>query len=333
MKSIAIIGDGAMALTCATLLSENKLPVRLWTPFADSARQLRETRFNERSIPGYPLPESVEVTADEAAALNDVGLIVNTTVTQYIRPVWKRLAAFVGDTPICTVAKGIENDTLMVPTQIIRDVLDGRADSGRPIAMLSGPCIAPEVMQHKPATVTAVSTDSALARNVQQAFSRPYFRVYTNTDLIGTELAAATKNVIAIAAGILDGISGGDNAKAALLTRGLAEITRLGLKAGAAAETFAGLAGVGDLVTTCISPLGRNRSFGQAIGQGATVEQATAQTHGVVEGVATTASVKALAKKLDVEMPITEAVYQVLFGGQSPKAAISELMARPLKAE
>ncbi|HNX26882.1 MAG TPA: NAD(P)H-dependent glycerol-3-phosphate dehydrogenase, partial [Phycisphaerae bacterium] len=160
-----------------------------------------------------------------------------------------------------------------------------------------------------------------------------YFRAYTNTDIIGVELAGATKNVIAIAAGIIDGMKLGDNAKAALLARGLAEITRLGVKAGAKPETFAGLAGVGDLVTTCISPVGRNRSFGQAVGEGKTVEQALAATQSVVEGVTTTKSVVALAKKLDVEMPITQAIYDVLFNGVDVRDAMKALMTRPLKSE
>jgi glycerol-3-phosphate dehydrogenase (NAD(P)+) len=184
-----------------------------------------------------------------------------------------------------------------------------------------------------PATVTVASIDEDMARRVQQSFSRPYFRAYTNTDVAGTEIAGATKNVIAIAAGILDGLSAGCNAKAALLTRGLVEITRLGVAMGARAETFAGLAGFGDLVTTCISPLGRNRTFGQAIGEGRSAEEVLATMHSVVEGVATTKSVMQLAEKTGVEMPITAGVHDVLFGGRTPAETIAELMSRPLKAE
>ena len=171
------------------------------------------------------------------------------------------------------------------------------------------------------------------SRRVQRMFNRPYFRVYTNPDLIGVEIAGATKNVIAIAAGILDGLGTGDNAKAALLTRGLSEITRLGVALGARAETFAGLAGFGDLVTTCISPIGRNRSFGEAVGRGKTVADALGATESVVEGVATTASVVELAAKVGVDMPITRAVHAVLLGHRNPAQAIAELMARPLKQE
>ena len=332
--AIAIIGDGAMAITCATLLVENGATVRLWSPFPESARRLASTRENERSIPGHPLPENVQVTSEEAEAFAGAGLAVSTVIVQFKRAAWERLSPHCpDDLPICSVAKGIENRTLLRPTQIIREVLDGKSDSPRPVAALSGPCIAPEVLRKLPATVTVASEHARVARCVQEAFRRPYFRVYTNSDLVGTELAAATKNVIAIAAGVLDGLACGDNAKAALITRGLSEITRLGVAAGAKAETFAGLAGVGDLVTTCISPLGRNRSFGERIGCGLSVADAEAAIHGTVEGLSTTASVVELAAELHVEMPITSAVHDVLFGGKSPADAIAELMARPLKAE
>jgi glycerol-3-phosphate dehydrogenase (NAD(P)+) len=199
--------------------------------------------------------------------------------------------------------------------------------------VLSGPSIAPEIAAGLPATVTVAATATALAAKVQALISRPYFRVYTNADIVGVEIAGATKNVIAIAAGILDGLGAGDNAKAALLTRGLVEITRLGLALGANAKTFAGLAGMGDLVTTCISPLGRNRSLGEAIGKGKTTQEALAAARGVVEGVATTQSVVELARRLNVDMPITLGINAVLFEGQSPAAAITDLMNRPLKAE
>jgi glycerol-3-phosphate dehydrogenase (NAD(P)+) len=218
----------------------------------------------------------------------------------------------------------------MTPTQILADVLGSECGE---LAALSGPSIAPEIAAHMPATVTIASASPEFAAKVQAAITRPYFRAYTNSDIIGVELAGATKNVIAIAAGMIDGMKLGDNAKAALLARGLAEITRLGVKAGAKTETFAGLSGVGDLVTTCISPIGRNRSFGQAIGEGQTVEQALGATQSVVEGVATTKSVVALADKLGVEMPITQAIYDVLFRGVDVRSAIKGLMGRPLKSE
>lgn len=340
-ERIVIIGDGAMATVCAIMLAENGHAVRIWSAFPAAAAEFARNRENKRFLPGFAIPEGVEVTADDASAFADVDLAISAVPTQFTRPVWNRLRGFCRhDLPICSVAKGIENKTLLRPTQILLDVLSGGkpADQAqtlppRPVATLSGPSIAPEVASRLPASVTVASSDDGLARRVQQAISRPYFRVYTNNDVVGVELAGATKNVIAIAAGILDGLHAGDNAKAALLTRGLVEITRLGVALGAQAETFAGLAGFGDLVTTCISPVGRNRSFGQAIGQGKGVAETLAATNSVVEGVATTESVVELAAKAGVDMPITQAVYDVVFAGRRAADAIADLMNRPLKAE
>lgn len=338
-RRVAIIGDGAMGTVSAVMLVENGWEVRLWSAFPEAAEQLARTRENKRFLPGHRLTDQVHVTGDDAKALAGASLVISAVPTQFMRGVWQRLRQYVpADLPICSVTKGIENRTLLRPTQILLDVLDGQGQAGRgrkqrAVAALSGPSIAPEVARGLPATVTVASNDEAFAAAVQQMYKRPYFRVYTNSDLVGVEIAGATKNVIAIAAGILDGLGSGDNAKAALLTRGLVEITRLGVALGARAETFAGLAGVGDLVTTCISPIGRNRSFGEAVGRGRTVAEALAATESIVEGVATTASVAELAGKVGVEMPITRAVHGVLFGGRKPADAIAELMTRPLKAE
>ena len=333
-ERVSIIGDGAMGTLCAILLAENGHRVTLWSAFPDAAEQLARTRENTRFLPGHRLGDDVEVVSDDRSALAGADLAVEAVPTQFIRTAWQRLAEHCpAELPIVSVAKGIENDTLLRPTQILRDVLDGGRETARPLATLSGPSIAPEVARKLPATVTVAAESSGLAARVQALFARPYFRVYTNPDVIGVELAGATKNVIAIAAGILDGLEAGDNAKAALLTRGLAEIARLGAAAGAKAETFAGLAGMGDLVTTCFSPIGRNRSFGEAVGRGRTVDEVLAETSSVVEGVATTVSVAALARKLSVDMPITRAVHDVLFANVSPGQAIEALMTRPPKAE
>lgn len=332
-RHIAIIGDGAMATLSAIMLAENKLPVRLWSVFPQHLLEISAARENKRFLPGVALPDGVHITAEARDVIAGATLAISAVPTQFMRSVWKTLQPFVPDElPICSVSKGIENGTLMRPTQIVADVLDGTRRP-RALATLSGPSIAPEVASRHPTTVVAASEEEELAEKVQKMFSRPYFRVYTNSDLVGVELAGATKNVIAIAAGILDGLKCGDNAKAALLTRGLVEITRLGVALGARAETFAGLAGMGDLVTTCISPVGRNRSFGEAVGRGKTVEQALAATESVVEGVATTASVVELAAKTGVDMPITRGIYSVLFEHRNPGQAIAELMNRPLRAE
>jgi glycerol-3-phosphate dehydrogenase (NAD(P)+) len=328
---ISIIGDGAWATVCAIMLCQNGQAVRLWSPFAEAAEELRTRRQNRKYLPDVPLPESLEITADDSQALAGADWVLQAIPTQFIRGAWQRLAPYCPPgLPICSVAKGIENHTLLRPTQVLLDVLGGGSSR---VAALSGPSIAPEVARGLPATVVAAGEDAKFVERVQTSISRPYFRVYTNNDPLGVELAGATKNVIAVAAGILDGLAMGDNAKAALLTRGLVEITRLGLALGAQRETFFGLAGMGDLVTTCISPIGRNRSFGEAVGHGRTVEQALAEAHGVVEGVATTASVMELAKRAGATMPITQATHAVLFENQRPRDAIAALMNRPLKAE
>ena len=328
-----------MGTTCAIMLAENGHDVYLWSAFGRQADTIARDRENKRFLPGCRLPESIRVTGIDAEALAAADLAVSAVPTQYMRGVWERLRPHCPPgLAVCSVAKGIENTTLLRPTQILLDVLDGSPEASggpgaRAVAALSGPSIAPEVARHLPATVVVASTSDELAGLVQQRISRPYFRVYTNADLIGVEIAGAAKNVVAIAAGILDGLAAGDNAKAALVSRGLSEITRLGVALGARAETFAGIAGVGDLVTTCISPVGRNRSFGEAVGKGRGVQETLDATDAVVEGVATTASVIELARRHGVEMPITQAVHDVLFKAVAPPDAINRLMTRPLKAE
>ena len=250
-------------------------------------------------------------------------LIVSAVPCQFVRGVWERLKSHVpAGVPIVSITKGIEKKTLLRPTQILAEVLG----EGNPLAALSGPNIADEVIQKMPAAATVACADAGLCRDIQQAFSTPYFRVYTNTDHVGVELAGAMKNVIAIAAGILDGTAAGDNAKAGLVTRGLAEIRRLGEALGADPTTFIGLSGLGDLFTTCVSPSGRNRSFGERIGRGAGVEEAIGATQSVVEGVPTCESIVTLARRHNVEMPITEAIYAVVNGKLSVPDAIKELM-------
>jgi len=231
--------------------------------------------------------------------------------------------------PVVSITKGIEIKTLLRPTQILAEILG----DANPLATLSGPNIADELVRKLPATATVACADETLAQEIQQAFNTLRFRVYTNDDCIGVELAGAMKNVIAIAAGIIDGIGAGDNAKAALITRGLAEIQRLGVALGANEKTFTGLSGLGDLFTTCVSPKGRNRSFGEHIGKGMTIDQAIHSTRCVVEGVPTCAGIVQLAKQHDVEMPITEAIYSVIKGEKGVQEAITELMTRELKAE
>ncbi|HNO79842.1 MAG TPA: NAD(P)H-dependent glycerol-3-phosphate dehydrogenase [Phycisphaerae bacterium] len=329
-KNISVLGDGAMGTVCALILADAGFDVTLWSNFPEQAADLQQHRENRRFLAGFKFPANISVTADPAVALAKPDLIVSAIPCQFIRSVWKKLASFHrAPTPVVAVSKGIEVETLMVSTQIIESVLDART----PVAALSGPSIAPELAAKKPCTVVAAAADAELATRIQRAFSNDYFRVYTNDDVIGVEISGATKNVIALAAGIIDGIDAGCNAKAALLTRGVVEIARLGEALGAKASTFSGLAGVGDLVTTCISPVGRNRSAGEKIGRGMTAKEAIADTTSVIEGIATTHAVLKLAEKHGVDMPITRAVAAVLDQTASPREAISALMTRELTNE
>jgi glycerol-3-phosphate dehydrogenase (NAD(P)+) len=272
----------------------------------------------------------VRITSDTREAFaGNPELIVSAVPCQFVRSVWSKLADLAPkDAIYVSVTKGIENETLMRPSQILRELL-GEIN----LVALSGPSIAVEVARNLPGTLVAASENPEHARIVQALFTTPSIRVYTNRDVVGVELAGAMKNVIALAAGMVDGLQAGDNAKAALLTRGLVEISRLGIALGASPETFSGLTGLGDLVTTCISPHGRNRRLGEMIGRGLTRTEAEQQIRSVVEGVATTESVVALAKKYGVEMPITESVHAILFEGKKPLEAIRDLMARGLKEE
>jgi glycerol-3-phosphate dehydrogenase (NAD(P)+) len=276
----------------------------------------------------------VRLTANDADAFANCSLVVSAIPTQYMRSVWKRLRPHLpAGAPIISVAKGIENETLLRPTQIIADVVSPGVTCPWKLAALSGPNIAGELARYLPATAVAASEDQALAQRVQQLFSTQWFRVYTNTDVVGVELAGATKNIIAIAAGILDGLSAGNNAKAALVTRGLVEISRLGVAMGAQPGTFNGLAGLGDLITTCVSPEGRNRTVGEQLGKGRKLDDILSSMDSVAEGVPTTRSVRQLARRFNVEMPITEAVYEVLFEGKDVLHALSDLMSRDPKPE
>jgi glycerol-3-phosphate dehydrogenase (NAD(P)+) len=331
-RNISIIGDGGMGTVLGILLCEKNIPVRIWGYDRRQLARIEKERENRKFLPGYKLPAELVFEPDDARIMSGADLIISAVPCQFVRAIWTRLREQTGgDVPIVSVAKGVENKTLLRPTQIITEVLGLKPNAS--LVVLSGPTIADELARKLPATACAAAYNEKLAKQVQKTFSVPWFRVYTNTDVVGVELAGAMKNIIAIAAGIIDGIRAGDNAKAALLTRGLAEITRLGIACGAKPQTFAGLTGLGDLVTTCISPTGRNRSFGERIGKGQSIEQAQGATESVVEGVATCKSVVALARRYKVEMPITKAVYQVLFKNKPVQKAIADLMNRKLKAE
>jgi glycerol-3-phosphate dehydrogenase (NAD(P)+) len=329
-EKISIIGNGAMATVCAIILAQNGHDVSMWGAHKSSIEKLQANRENDRLLPGVRIPDAVRLTANDADCFDGATLILSAVPTQYLRSVWNRLVKFAPENvPIVSVTKGIENSTLLRPTQVIAEILGKQCT----VAALSGPNIAAEMAKYLPATAVVASANADFALRVQSAFRTQWFRVYTNTDAIGVELAGATKNVIAIAAGILDGMEAGNNAKAMLVTRGLVEITRLGVAMGACETTFHGLAGLGDLLTTCVSPQGRNRSVGEQIGKGRALQAILDGMQSVAEGVPTTASLMELARKFKVEMPITQGVHSILFEGKDVRSALIELMTRDPKPE
>ncbi|MBC8309719.1 MAG: NAD(P)-dependent glycerol-3-phosphate dehydrogenase [Phycisphaerales bacterium] len=329
MTNVAVIGDGQMALVMADALTARGVHVRLWGPFPTHVDDLAERRKSAR-LPHFMLSDDVRVTPNAEEALSEVDIALNAIPTQYIRKVWGDISNYVPTgVPVACVAKGIEIGTNVLPTQIIEELLG----EGHSTCVLSGPTIATELVRRQPAVMVSSSIDEAVAKQVQDLFDVPWLRVYTHGDPLGVELAGALKNVIAIAAGICDGMELGDNAKSAMLARGLAEISRLGVSLGAQLETFFGIAGVGDLATTCFSPHGRNRTCGERLGKGEELQTITETMGSVVEGVSTTKAVHSLAQEQGVEMPIASVMYRVLFEGLSIHDAISSLMSRDLRAE
>jgi len=326
---ITVAGDGAWGTALAMLLCDNGYDVTLWGAFPEYIETLRERRENVKFLPGVRLPHELHLTGDMAEAASEAELIVMAAPAQFVRSVAERLRPhYRRGVPILSVAKGIEDKTHLRPTEVLREVL-GRA----PMLVLSGPSHAEEVARRMPTSVSIACRNSDLAVRVQEMFTTEYFRPYTTDDLVGVELGGALKNIIGVAAGISDGLGFGDNAKSALITRGLAEITRLGAALGARRSTFYGLSGIGDLITTCISPHGRNHRCGVAIGRGQTLEVFLASTEQVIEGVWTCRAVRKLARDHNVEMPICEQVYQVLFRHKSPGRAVQDLMMRRTRPE
>jgi glycerol-3-phosphate dehydrogenase (NAD(P)+) len=328
--TLTILGDGAWGTAIALLLARNpEHRVRLWSARAENARILRERRENVRLLPGPRLPDSMELTEDPAQAVRDADLWISAIPTVFLR---QALARFQGlcppEQPVLSLTKGIEIETFRRPSEIIQEAL------GTPrVAALSGPSHAEEVCRGMPTSVVVAAADPDLAPWVQKFFVTERFRVYTSGDIIGVELAGALKNIIGIGAGIGDGLGFGDNAKSALMTRGLVEMTRFGVAFGATPDTFQGLAGMGDLITTCISPHGRNRRVGERLGRGEKLADIVGSTPMVAEGVTTAKSVYERSRRLELYMPIMTAVYRVLYEGQEPLAAVGELMARRPKSE
>lgn len=325
----AVIGAGAWGTALADLLAGNGHDVRLWAFEADVVESIRARRENVRFLPGVALAPSVAATADQAEALAGAELILYVTPSHHLRRIARGGAGAVRRDAILAVAsKGIERDTLALMSDVVECEVPGR-----PVVAVSGPSFAMEVAARQPTAVVAASASSDAADVVQRALSNSAFRVYTHDDVLGVELAGALKNVMAVATGIVEGVGLGFNSRAALITRGLAEMTRLGAALGAQPATFAGLAGVGDLVLTCTGSLSRNRALGVEVGRGATLDEAQAGKQTVAEGVFTTASAVQLAQREAVEMPIAELVHRILFDGYPAREAVGELMARELRAE
>lgn len=325
----AVIGAGAWGTALADLLAGNGHDTVVWSLEPDVAASINECHENRRFLAGAHLHAGVRATNSHVEALDGAALIVYATPSHHLRRVAREGAGFVrSDATLVVASKGIEARTLALMTTVIRDELPGRAVVG-----ISGPSFAAEVAAGHPTAIVAASENADAARATQAALSSGTVRVYTHDDLIGVELGGSLKNVIAVATGIVEGVGLGYNSRAALITRGLHEMTRLGVAAGARASTFAGLAGVGDLVLTCTGALSRNRALGVEIGKGATLEAALAGKETVAEGVMTTSSALALAAKHDVEMPIAEMVSRILFDGHAARRAVPELMARELRSE
>jgi len=328
---ITILGNGGWGCAIASLMARKGHQVALWGHDAGHLAETKAAKENKRYLPGISLPETIQYETEISAAVGGSDLVLIAIPTRYLAKSLKG-AKLLPPKPrmVISLTKGIDASSLHFPSEVIAETTGWLGG----VAVLSGPTIAPEVAKDMPATITLAHQNNQSAGWAQRLLSTPTFRIYTTTDRLGVELAAAVKNVIAIAAGVCDGMSLGDNAKAALLARGIAELRRLGRMMGAQDETFMGLAGVGDLYTTCASPLGRNRTFGERIGRGMSSEDAMDSTGGrVVEGANTALAIHALAGRYGVEMPICEAVYQIVHEGLPPQGALRVLLSRDLRTE
>lgn len=336
MSRIAVIGAGAWGTALAIVAGRcGRHEVRLWAYEKEVCASLEQSHINTMFLAGCPVPQCVKPTNDLREALAAAEIVVSVMPSHHCRRTFEHMAQWLLPQMLFVSAtKGIENDTLLRMSEVIHEVVSRFSGFNPRIAAISGPTFAKEVAKGDPTALTAAATDISLTSIVQKEFSDPGFRIYMNDDLIGVELGGALKNVIAIAAGVCHGLDLGHNSVAALVTRGLAEITRLAVGCGAKAQTMSGLAGMGDLVLTCTGGLSRNRSVGVALGQGQQLQQIIAGMHGMVaEGVLTTNAAIGLAKKHGVEMPITQQMYAILHDGKAPREAIRELMTRPGKVE
>lgn len=331
MTHYAVIGAGSWGTTVASLIARSE-PTVLWARRPDLAHSIQETRFNADYLPSYELPSQLEATSDMRAAVRGAAAVVMGVPSHGFREVFSEAAKWIeAATPVISLTKGIEAGTLETMTQVVASVAPHH-DPAR-TGVLTGPNLASEIVAGQPTAAVIAVRDSETALRIQSVMMGPAFRVYTNDDVIGCELSGAMKNVMAIAAGMSDGLGFGDNTRATLITRALAELTRLGVKAGGRPATFAGLAGMGDLIATCSSPRSRNHRVGMSLGQGKTLEETIEEMRMVAEGVKTTRGVLGLAERHGVEMPIAQHVGRVLYEGMDPRDAVLSLMTREPKAE
>jgi len=332
MSRVVIIGTTSWGTTLGIILARKGQDVVLWARTPDEAGRLAADRANKRLLPGFPFPDRLRVTSALADACADAEAVVFAVPSKTLRANARAVRAHLPpDALVVSATKGLELDTGKRMTQVLREELPPVHHAR--IVALSGPNLSQEIVRGLPATTVVAAPDEAVARQAQQVFISPLFRVYTSTDVIGVELGGALKNIIALGTGMCEGLGFGDNAKAAIITRGLAEITRLGVAMGAAPLTFAGLAGMGDLIATCSSPLSRNHHVGTELAKGRRLADILAGMHHVAEGVDTTAAARRLARELKSEMPITETTYRVLFEGAEPRQAAMELMTRAPRPE
>ena len=332
MKNLAIIGGGSWGTALAIILAPRFPRVRLWVYESDLAARMSQTRENDVYLPGCLLPRRVEIVTQLPAALEDAEIVLSAIPSHLVRGLYQQMLPFLNESMVFVSAtKGLENGTLLRMSEVIREVLRNRLAPR--VAVISGPTFALEVAQFEPTALVVASADGTLAEMVQGAFSGPTFRLYANSDPIGVEIGGSVKNVVAIGAGVVHGLGLGHNTMAALITRGLAEITRLAVAMGGTAQTLAGLAGLGDLVLTCSGDLSRNRMVGVELALGRELEEIVSSMKMVAEGVKTTNAVCDLAKRHSVEMPICEQMLRMLQFGISPREAIQRLMDRSLKGE
>lgn len=331
-ERIGVVGAGAWGTALSMLLADKGHDVTLWMYEKDLAGETTRTRENRIYLPGFTLPAGINVTSSMETTVAGKAVILSVVPSHTVRAVSKQFVPFLsGDAVIVSASKGIEIDTLMPLSEVFRDILPKQYHNR--LCFLSGPSFAKEVAQKMPTAVALASYDPVIGKKAQEIFSNAYFRVYTNPDVIGVELAGSLKNVVAIAAGVLEGMGYGYNTSAALLTRGLAEMARLGVAMGGNLQTFSGLAGMGDLVLTCTGGLSRNRTLGVRLGKGEKLNDIMSNVRTVAEGVKTARAARDLARKYNVDMPVVDEVYQILYEDKDPKRAVKDLMKRELKAE